>query len=53
MEQFCAKPSDFVNGRQIVSMAAHFGLKGVELKKVRLMADQEERNRLSASLISP
>ena len=42
MEQFCSDPKDFVSPRQIVEMAAFFGIKGAELKKVKLMAAREE-----------
>gem|GEM_PF-313682 len=48
MEKFCAKPSDFVNAGQIIQMAAYFGIKGTELKKVKLIATQEEKARLKA-----
>lgn len=42
MERFCSDPKDFVSPRQIVEMATFFGIKGRELKKVRLMAAREE-----------
>jgi len=42
LESFCAKPSDFVNSSQIVQMATYFGVKGSELKKVKLMATRAE-----------
>lgn len=45
LERFCADPKDFVNPRQIIEMAAFFGMKGMELKKVKLMAQQEENLR--------
>lgn len=45
MERFCSDPKDFVSADQIVQMATFFGIKGRELKKVNLMAAQEERNR--------
>lgn len=48
MEKFCAKPSDFVNAGQIIQMAAYFGIKGTELKKVKLIATQAEKSRLKA-----
>jgi hypothetical protein len=38
MERFCADPKDFVSPRQIIEMAAFFGIKGMELKKVKRMA---------------
>jgi hypothetical protein len=43
---FCAEPADFVNPDQIVKMASYFGLKGKELKKVKLMATREVTARL-------
>ena len=46
LENFCADPKDFVNGKQIVEMATFFGMKGTELKKVKLMASREEIARL-------
>ena len=46
MEMFCADSKDFVNSRQITDMAAFFGIKGPELKKVRLMAAREESTRV-------
>lgn len=45
MESFCSNPSDFVNSRQLVQMATFFGMKGPELKKVKLMAAREESAR--------
>lgn len=46
MERFCADPKDFVSPRQIIEMAAFFGMKGMELKKVKRMAAGEESARL-------
>lgn len=46
MEKFCSNPKDFVNERQIVEMATFFGMKGTELKKVKLMASRAESARL-------
>ncbi len=46
MERFCSDPRDFVSPGQIIQMATFFGIKGLELKKVRIMAEQEERIRL-------
>jgi len=37
LENFCSNPSDFVSSRQVVEMAIYFGIKGVELKKIKLM----------------
>jgi hypothetical protein len=42
---FCSDANDFVNPRQIVEMATYFGIKGPELRKVKLMASQEESSR--------
>jgi hypothetical protein len=46
LEKFCANPKDFVSERQIIEMATFFGMKGTELKKVKLMASREESARL-------
>jgi hypothetical protein len=46
MEKFCSDPKDFVNERQIIEMSTFFGMKGTELKKVKLMASREEIARL-------
>lgn len=46
LDKFCANESDFVNPKQLVEMAVFFGIKGPELKKVRLMAAREENARL-------
>lgn len=46
IEKFCAEPKDFVNPNQIIQMATFFGMKGRELKKVKLMAAQAESARL-------
>ncbi len=45
IERFCSDPKDFVNSGQIVQMATFFGMKGTELKKVKLMAAREESAR--------
>jgi hypothetical protein len=50
MKKFCADPKDFVNERQIIEMATFFGMKGSELKKVKLMASREEIARLETSV---
>jgi hypothetical protein len=42
MQQFCADPKDFVNGAQITQMARYFGFQRTELKKINLMAADEE-----------
>ena len=46
IEKFCSNPKDFVNLNQIVQMATFFGMKGMELKKVKVMAAREETARL-------
>jgi hypothetical protein len=46
IERFCAEPKDFVNPNQIIQMATFFGMKGRELKKVKLMAARAESARL-------
>jgi hypothetical protein len=46
LEKFCSNPNDFVNPRQLIQMATFFGIKGMELKKVKLMAAREESTRL-------
>ncbi|MDT5156783.1 MAG: hypothetical protein QOC99_1931 [Acidobacteriota bacterium] len=45
LEKFCSDPKDFTGSGQIVQMAAYFGLKGTELKKVTLMAAREDSAR--------
>jgi hypothetical protein len=45
IDRFCSNPTDFVNSSQIVQMATFFGMKGAELKKVKLMASREESAR--------
>ncbi len=49
MAKFCSNPNDFVDPSQIVEMAKYFGMKGTELKKVKLMAAAEAsaRNQVS------
>ena len=42
LEKFCADPKDFVNQQQVVGMATFFGIKGSELKKVKIMATLAE-----------
>ena len=46
MERFCADSKDFVSPRQIIEMATFFGVKGIELKKIQLMAAREESTRV-------
>ena len=45
IEGFCRDPQDFVSSGQIIQMATYFGIKGPELKKVRLVAAREETSR--------
>ena len=45
MQQFCADPKDFVNGAQIIQMARYFGFQRTEMKKIQLMAADEESSR--------
>jgi hypothetical protein len=47
LEKFCSDASDFVDPKQIMQMAMYFGVKGPELKKVKLMAAKEESLKLS------
>ena len=46
MEKFCADSKDFVSPRQITEMATYFGIKGMELKKVKLMAERADSTRV-------
>lgn len=46
IERFCSDPKDFVSPRQIIEMSTHFGIKGTELKKIKLMTAREESARL-------
>jgi hypothetical protein len=45
IEKFCSDPNDFKNPGQIIQMATFFGIKGTELKKVKLIAAREEKLR--------
>lgn len=51
MERFCSNPNDFVSPGQIVQMATFFGVKGRELRKVKLMAAREESTRSEVQFI--
>jgi hypothetical protein len=42
IEKFFANPTDYVSPNQIIQMAIYFGVKGSELKKVKLMANKKE-----------
>ena len=46
LEKFCADAKDFVDPKQIMQMATYFGVKGPELKKVKLMASHEANSRI-------
>ncbi len=46
LEKFCSDASDFVDPKQIMQMATYFGIKGPELKKVKLMAAREQDSRI-------
>ena len=45
MDKFCSDPKDFVSPRQIIGMATYFGIKGMELKKIKQMTAREEIKR--------
>jgi hypothetical protein len=49
IHKFFANPTDYVSPNQIVQMATHFGIKGSELKKVKVMATQEESSRVAVT----
>jgi hypothetical protein len=51
IERFCSDPKDFVNSSQVVQMATFFGMKGTELRKVKLMALNEET--LRTQMLTP
>lgn len=51
IKKFFAEPSDYVSPNQIVQMATYFGIKGSELKKVKLMAAREESARLEVPAV--
>ena len=46
IEKFCSDPKDFVNQNQIVQMATFFGFQRMELKKIKVMAADEEKRSL-------
>ena len=51
LEKFCSDSKDFVDPKQLVQMATYFGIKGPELKKVKLMAAREQTNRTALSVM--
>ena len=52
VESFCSKPGDFVNVAQLSQMAVFFGIKGPELKKIKLVATRAVEGRSKISLAS-
>ena len=52
IRKFCSNPSDFVSVDQIIQMSVFFGIKGTELKKIKLIAKREEKIRAAASDIN-
>ena len=46
--KFCSNPNDFASTAQIVQMSSFFGIKGMELKKVKVMAARAEEMRSKA-----
>ena len=52
LERFCSDPKDFISPRQIVQTATYFGIKGMELKKVKVMAVREEKSLLAPLTIN-
>lgn len=53
MEKFCSDPKDFKNAGQIIQMATFFGIKGTELKKVKVIAKREEEIRSAVPVAQP
>jgi hypothetical protein len=45
IEKFCSNPSDFVSAAQIIQMATFFGIRGAELKKIKLMPLKQEQSK--------
>jgi hypothetical protein len=45
IDKFCSDPKDFKNAGQIIEMATFFGIKGTELKKIKVIAKREEQIR--------
>ena len=50
LKGFCSDARDFVDPKQIVQMATYFGIKGPELRKVKLMAAEEQNSRMENGL---
>jgi len=46
IDKFCSNPNDFVSPSQIIQMATFFGIKGTELKKVKLIAARAGNTRM-------
>jgi len=53
LEKFCSNPNDFVDPKQILQMATYFGIKGPELKKIKVMAATAETSRVSIAAEPP
>jgi len=51
--KFCSNPGDFVSPNQIIQMATFFGIKGTELKKVKLIAAREGNSRTEVPAPQP
>ena len=51
--KFCSDPNDFVSPGQIIQMATFFGIKGTELKKVKLVAAREGTSKTDAPAPQP
>jgi len=43
LDKFCSDPKDFVSQNQIIQMATFFGFQRMELKKIKVMAANEEK----------
>lgn len=52
ISKFCLNPQDFVSSGQIIQMATFFGIKGTELKKIKLIAAREEDDRKRPAAIT-
>ena len=51
IEKFCANPADFTGAGQLIQMSVFFGIKGVELKKIKQLAAHEEQARADAQAL--
>lgn len=50
IDEFFANTADFTGPAQVLQMATFFGLRGTEMKKVRVMAASEETRRIARAL---